>query len=275
MRPPMTRRMATRAAAALLATASTHLQPPPHAGEPPQSAALAVVAGGFLIPSMQYQSYADTLERLGCATLLYADESTLSRPRPVTDGAGALLQQAEALASQRGVAPSAPLVLLGHSRGCKTCVVAAAQSRRRVAALVLLDPVDRTDPDPATVLPSLGTLRVPTVLLGSGRSAYDCAPPNSNYERFAESLSAAAPRLVGKLGRAGHTQFVDDRRALSVDVCTPGRVSDAAVREVALATSEAWVRAALLDGAASSEQRARAVACLQETPFEAGVEWSQ
>lgn len=228
-----------------------------------------------MIPSMQYQSYADTLERLGCATLLYADESTLSRPRPVTDGAGALLQQAEALASQRGVAPSAPLVLLGHSRGCKTCVVAAAQSRRRVAALVLLDPVDRTDPDPATVLPSLGTLRVPTVLLGSGRSAYDCAPPNSNYERFAESLSAAAPRLVGKLGRAGHTQFVDDRRALSVDVCTPGRVSDAAVREVALATSEAWVRAALLDGAASSEQRARAVACLQETPFEAGVEWSQ
>ena len=268
---PISRRVATKAAAALLAAAASS----PLNAEPPPPAALAVVAGGFLIPSTQYQSYADALERLGCATLLYADESTLSKPRLVTEGAGALLEQAEALARQRGVAPSAPLVLLGHSRGCKTCVAAAAQSRRRVAALVLLDPVDKTDPDPTTVLPTLGSLRVPTVLLGSGRSGFDCAPTNSNYERFAESLSAATPRLVGRLGSAGHTQFVDDRRALSVDVCTPGRVSDAAVREVALATSEAWVRAALLDGASGSEQRVREVTRLQETQFAAGVEWSQ
>ena len=45
------------------------------------------------------------------------------------------------------------------------------------------------------------------------------------------------------------------------------------MREVALATSEAWVRAALLDGPTGSEQRLRAVAHLRETPFEAGVEW--
>ena len=72
--------------------------------------------------------------------------------------------------------------------------------------------------------------------------------------------------------RGAHAAFVDDRRALSI-VCTPGRVSDVAVREVALATSEAWVRAALLDGPTGSEQRLRAVARLRETPFEAGVEW--
>ena len=92
-----------------------------------------------------------------------------------------------------------------------------------MAALVLLDPVDQTEPDPSTVLPELETLRVPAAVLGSGRSAYDCAPTGSNYVDYADALARGrAPRLIGLMGRAGHMQFVDDRRALSVDVCTPG-----------------------------------------------------
>ena len=96
--------------------------------------------------------------------------------------------------------------------------------------MVLLDPVDATSKDPATVLESLASLRVPTAILGSRLGAIDgCAPSGANYESFALALDAATPRIVGLLGRAGHTQFVDRRRALLVDVCTPDKDADADV----------------------------------------------
>mgnify|MGYP001374842817 CR=1 FL=1 len=158
---------------------------------------LAVVAGGFLIPSEQYESYAQKLTEIGCATLSFSDESTLSRPRPLDDGADALLSQVSSLAQEKGLAASSPLVLLGHSRGCKTVVAAASRTKRRVAALVLIDPVDKTGPDPSSVLGALSSLQVPTVVLGSGKSEYDCAPTGSNYIVFADALRrAGAPRRL-------------------------------------------------------------------------------
>ena len=154
---------------------------------------------------------------------------------------------------------------------------AAARSNRRVAALVLLDPVDATDPDPSSVLSTLLSLRVPAAVLGSGRSAFDCAPTGSNYLRFAEALERVrTPRLVGLIGRAGHMQFVDDRRSLSVDVCTPGKVSDEAVREVARTTIAAWVRVAIAspqDAGSEHDARAAAVQSLKSAAFAVGVEW--
>lgn len=144
-----------------------------------------------------------------------------------------------------------------------------------MAALVLLDPVDATGPDPSTVLPDLARLNVPTAILGSGKSEFDCAPPESNYERFAEAVGQkdSTPRLVGVLRRAGHTQFVDNRKVLSVDVCTTGKDKDAAVREVALATASEWVEAALAPSSAPGVSCKRAAEALRGREFAASVEW--
>jgi hypothetical protein len=118
----------------------------------------AVVAGGYLIPpEEQYASYAAALERVGCAVRLYADGGTMSRPGDLQAGAQAILAQADELARAAGLPPTAPLVLLGHSRGAKTCALAAALSSsngsssgvgqqrqpRCVASLVLIRPGGR------------------------------------------------------------------------------------------------------------------------------------
>lgn len=232
---------------------------------------LAVVAGGFLIPGEQYKSYQERLEGFGSA-LTYTDESTLSKPRAPADGASTLLDQAEQLATQNKLAKAAPLVLLGHSRGCKTIIAAAARTKRRVAALVLVDPVDATGPDPSSVLDELSRLRVPTALIGSGKSAFDCAPTGSNYVAFADALQRArAPRLVALLPKAGHTQFIDNRRVLSTDVCTTGREPDALVREVALEIAAAWTAAAVTSPVDRSLREA--AESLRTRKFGASVMW--
>jgi hypothetical protein len=243
---------------------------------------LAVVAGGFLIPAPQYASYARALDQIGVSAAVYADASTLSQPQELAVGARALLSLAEARATDLKLPSSTPLFLIGHSRGCKTCIAAAAQSTRPVGALVLVDPVDKTGPDPSTVLPTLEALAVPTAILGSGKSGYDCAPTGANYVSFSEALArSCTPQMVGLLTRAGHTQFVDNRRVLAVDVCTTGKDSDDSIREVALATTTAWVTAALSSDSqiqdtkqtrdGTSNARESAVARLRDTPFRAAV----
>ena len=250
-------------------------------GPPSTPRALAAVAGGFLIPPAQFASYADALSAIGCSTILHEDVSTLTRPTALVDGGRSILQEVEARATAEALPSTAPLILLGHSRGAKLCVSAASQSkRRRVAALVLLDPVDATEPDPDSVLADLAALSptVPVAILGTGKSGYDCAPLGSNYKGFAEACRG--PCLVGTLPSAGHTQFVDNRRALTVDVCTSGKVADAAVREVAVATTKEWASAALdalvRPGGADSAGTAalqRAIRELRQQTFATSVEW--
>lgn len=267
-----TRRAASTLAAALLASSPFDLSLHP-AGAAPTYRAVAVVAGGFLIPETQYGSYAAALEAVGCCSTVCADPSTLSQPCPPEDAARLALDAAEARASALGVPSAAPLFLLGHSRGAKTCVAAAGLSRRRVGGMVLLDPVDATSKDPSSVLPALAFLRVPTAILGTRLGAIDgCAPSGANFDAFAGALDARAPRLVGTLQRGGHTQFVDRRRDLLVDVCSPGKDTDAQVRELALATSAAWV-AACVGQTSGSAVDADAVRALLEAQPTAAVTW--
>ena len=56
------------------------------------------------------------------------------RPGDLQAGAQAILAQADELARAAGLPPTAPLVLLGHSRGAKTCALAAALSSSNAAA---------------------------------------------------------------------------------------------------------------------------------------------
>ena len=234
---------------------------------------MAVVAGGFLAPAEQYSSYVGALSEAGCAAAAVADGGALSRAQDLEVSARGVLERADAEAAAAGLSASAPLVLVGHSRGAKVCVAAAAASLRPVVALVLLDPVDATGPDPSSALPALRGLAasVPTAVLGAAAGDGDCN--QQDYMKFAEILgSSRAPRLLGVLERAGHLQFVDDRRMLPQDPCTPGRDTDAAVREVALATSAAWAGAALGPDPPRRARRA-AAAALAARPFEAAVSW--
>ena len=270
------RRLAAKLVASLLAAAP---QFPVYSAEPAAAPcrAVAVVAGGFLIPPDQYKSYADALERLGCSTIICADNGSLSKAGDLSQGAAAILELAERRAAEVGLSKDAPLVLLGHSRGGKVVAAAAATSKQRqLASLVLIDPVDATGPDPTSALGELRRLSraPPTCILGSGAGSGDCS--QNDYLKFEDAIGTLrAPLLVGALKRAGHTQFVDNRRVLTVDVCTTGRDKDADIRQVALAATTAWVGACLgVDGAPSSaESRQRAVASLVDMPFQASVEW--
>lgn len=212
----------------------------------PEALGVGLVAPGFLLPAEQYASYAQLLSSLGlCAQVVPDRISSLSRPAPIAAAATCLLEASEMLARRNGLPLSAPLVLVGHSRGAKACCIAARQSRRPVAALVLLDPVDVTPFDPESVLEDLELIRVPTAVLGAARGA-DCAPLGSNYAEFYTSLARAeATRLLGILPSAGHTQYLDDRRRLSLDVCAAGRSSDSVVHDAAFAMTATWVAAAL------------------------------
>lgn len=267
------RLLVTRLTAALIATS-----PQQPAWSATQPSPLAIVVPGFLIsPEEQFQSYGSVLRDAGCTTILFNDMSTLSSPRPVEESAAELLTRMDQLA----LPPNAPLFFVGHSRGAKVCVLAASKAKkakRSVGALVLLDPVDATPKDPSSCLAELETLCVPTAMLHAGLSTKDgCAPPGSNYERFADVLEQSkTPRLIGSLPRAGHTQFVDNRKMLSVDVCTPGKDKDADVRDVAQALASEWVGAALSSGktaAAQTEARRKAATALQAREFAARVEW--
>jgi hypothetical protein len=114
--------------------------------------------------------------------------------------------------------------LLGHSRGGKLAVLAAARDAAdetlkppRIAALGLIDPVNNTAyapqgprfPSATAALiagpPALATL--PVAIVGGGWAA-DCAPADANYDRFYASVRG--PAWMAVLPGAGHLAFAGD-----------------------------------------------------------------
>ena len=60
-----------------------------------------------------------------------------------------------------------------------------------------------------------------------------------------------------------------------VDVCTPGKDRDEQVREVALATAQAWLQSFVLPTKPTQGKAdLAAVRQLTQTPFAASVEWT-
>eukprot|EP00966_Prymnesium_polylepis_P008979 207296-Prymnesium_polylepis.1 len=257
--------------------------------------AIAVVAPGFLLSRENYGSYIDLLEELGICSVCMSDRS-LTAPSTLEEGSQALLSQAEQEAARRGLPDDVPLVMVGHSRGAKLAVLAAAASTRPVAAMVLLDPVDATVWERDSAMTQLARLSVPTAVVGAA-AAGDCAPLSGNFNTFYRTLEAAgAPRLLALLPSAGHMQFVDRRSAL-LDICPSGSDDDPSVHEVAMAVISAWLAAfvpgvgapptaaasSLGTGAASGSYLllARAVACrstgcldaLQGVRFRSHIDW--
>lgn len=148
----------------------------------------------------------------------------------------------EPLSDAQALDEDPPVIFVGHSRGAKICNLAAKACPWKVAAMVLLDPVDSTSFEPEETLSVLASLRVPTAIIGgAGDPSGLCAPLDANYNAFYETLArAGAPRLLAEIGAAGHTQFLDVRGAL-LDPCSAGPVDDAFVREIALAVAASWI----------------------------------
>lgn len=217
----------------------------------PAPCGIMALATGFTLPTAQYQSYADQARVLGLAPLLFSDGSSSTQPTSLADASSALLSHIDDEARRLALPAATPLVLVGHSRGAKTAILTAAASRRPVAALVLIDPVDGTSFEPASVLDRLeaGGAKVPTAVIGAGLGG-DCAPAGSNYAAVFGALErAGTPRLLALVRNGGHLQFLDRRQELLSDVCTFKKGADVRTRGVAQTVLCAWC-AAFVPGAA-------------------------
>ena len=242
-----------RAGADPAGPAPPHQPPPrPHpslpSGGPPFP--LAVITGGFLVGRAAYASLAAHLAGWGFAALVY-DRGGESALNPVDDllaadvllsvldfmeASPALSQVAATRTRSRGggggggggqAVPGGggpSTILVGHSRGAKVSVLAAARdfaaasaagTRPRIAALGLLDPVNVTRYAPQSPrFPSATAALVggppqlaglPIAIVGGGW-AHDCAPADANYDTF--YAASRGPTWMTVLPGAGHFQFV-------------------------------------------------------------------
>jgi hypothetical protein len=153
-------------------------------------------------------------------------------------------QFAEEEAARLDIPRIAPLILLGHPRGVKKCVLAAALSRRPVACMAMIEPADKTIYKPTATLAIVRAgLRVPTCVLGGGVGVGACVPRSSNFEAFYDALAqSGTARLLGVLPDAGHLQFVNLRSRLfgSELVARSGPELDSTVLQVTHAATAAW-----------------------------------
>ena len=173
-------------------------------------------------------------------------------------------------------------ILLGHSRGAKVSVLAAAREAApspRIAALALLDPVNVTRYAPqsprfpsataALVAGPAGLAALPVCIVGGGW-AHDCAPEGANYDTY--YAACRGPTWMTVLPGAGHFQFVgggggggaggdgaaspsssassssDSATFLQRALCAEGPATGEAVRAASAGAVTAWSLAVLGGG---------------------------
>jgi len=262
--PAAVLRLPAETAAAANPSSSAGAPPPPAAAAAAAAATaggstdtllpLVVFSPGFLVPSAQYTSYLDHLASWGYPVVSYDPAPTL----PSIPDASSTLTDAQAVAllgaavssglaalkgpqRQGGSSSSSSsrgVYLIGHSRGAKLSVQAAAalsraaaagpaDRRRTVATLGLIDPVDfdpsvqgQPDEGGGSALPDLAALvqaGVPVTILGAGRNA-DCVPRRISYREFAQTCRADSSTRGGSFlavaHDAGHLQFLDSQTTL-------------------------------------------------------------
>ena len=194
---------------------------------------IVFIGAGYLIPIDQYYGYAKRLATHGIVGV------TVKFPQDATDQ----LKDAKDLqaALDWANAPGATLAaaidptragVMGHSRGGKAAVLAAARDARFMGVLGL-DPVDSTASsscDPVTQCPDASTaiasLKVPSGLLGEVLDetgflpgVMSCAPADDNYTTF--YASAPSPTFEVTIAGAGHMSFIGSSTLLALACKTP------------------------------------------------------
>ena len=219
---------------------------------------IAVLAGGFSIPTEQYESYAQSLSAQGWHVDLFED-STFGRR--IDNAAAGVCDRVQAWL-RRGNGDGRAVLLAGHSRGCKHVVLAARSllaAGIAVNALFLIDPVDATMQDPESVLDVMKTLHLPVLIVGAAGDDGGCAPAGSNYRDFFEAMRAGGCEgLLAVVEQAGHTQFLDARASLVLDPCAAGREHDLKVGAFCRALLTLWGSAFPPGGANSRSRDTRA-----------------
>ncbi len=212
---------------------------------------VVVIAHGFQLASSQYYGYARRLATFGYVALT-ADYPTslLGTPNNVHDAqdlSGAL-DWALGAPELAGRADGSRAGVMGHSRGGKAAVLAAARDPR-FRAVFGLDPVDSKPPfgtcDAVTECPdasdAMASLAIPSLFVGETLDSTGtifsfgaaCAPGADNFTTFYGS--ARTPSVSVTVRGANHMSFLEAQPlcGLACLFCRPATASSANVLNLA------------------------------------------
>ena len=235
----------------------------PSDGPYPAPYPAVLFAHGFQIDSARYNAY---IERLGtyCYVGCTVDYNNLASQEQDAAAMVAALDWAIAESAKpsgplAGKVDSARVGGMGHSRGGKAAVVAAAQDAR-FRAVLGLDPVNACPPLSSNCPDAVGmmsALAIPTGFLGETTDSQSsglgqaCAPADGNYQKFYQA--AQSPSLEVTVLGANHMSFVADLdNCIACGLCKKATADHQAVLELSLSYTvaffERWLReAASLD----------------------------
>lgn len=215
---------------------------------------VVVFAHGFQIASSQYYGYVRRLATYGYVALTAdypASFTSVSNIRDADNLSGALDWAAKA-PQLAGKATTAKSGVMGHSRGGKAAVLAAARDAR-FAAVLGVDPVDSKPPlgcNATTECPdsrdALAGKAIPSAFLGEttdatgGSFGQACAPGDGNYATY--FAKAKSPSLEITISGANHVSFVGDPASCGVtcSFCKAATAPQADVLGLSYAVSVAF-----------------------------------
>lgn len=215
---------------------------------------VVVLAHGFQLPASQYYGYVRRLATFGYVALTadYPAGLTSKSNLRDADNLSGGLDWALAAAELAGKADAARVGIMGHSRGGKSSVLAAARDPR-FKAFLGLDPVDAKSPlgcNETTECPdasdAVGTLTIPTAFLGEtmdatgGTLGQSCAPAEHNFTTF--FASATTKSLEVTIAGANHMSFLDDPGScgFTCSMCKTPTADHAVVQNLAYAMTVAF-----------------------------------
>jgi dienelactone hydrolase len=235
----------------------------PTSGPHPAPYPIVLFAHGFQLDSARYYAY---LERLGsfCYVACTVDYSNLSGqdqdPVTMSKALDWAIAESQGTGALSGKVDAARAGSMGHSRGGKAAVNAAAQDDRFKAVLGL-DPVNSCPPLSSScpdAIAKMPDLAIPSAFLGetldsqaSGLSQA-CAPAADNYQKF--YAAAQSPSLEVTVAGANHMSFVADlSNCLACGFCKPATADHNAVLALSLSYAAAFFERRLRGNGAYDE----------------------